>query len=866
MESEPIESMKTPSEEAKAMINKDGTLNFHYFSKKSQIKQSTYAKDPRLENLLTNQGLVESQTKKEGLNFYYGKKSQRSERSLRGTVTVDARNTHAGSGNIVGKFMKEGNAHLLLEGRTRLRARELESRGAPGSLRKEDSNGFGFARRKEETSLMKHSANPGNRVEYELSSPPQLRAAEQNTSLMRSNRGLDSMKMSAKKQSIKNTFHPATNLEAVKAYQRKANMSLDDFMAMFLLKIELKRICKRKNSKMAFVMNNPNNTYIKQSKRPRTRNTRQVKPEDTADEIGFDTFDSVNKTSLEQQEVQRAAQKKESRKQIIIKDSGKEIVMQEALIDSAQNVSDEHIILKHERGEHLTQDELERMEAVHQNLTGPLEEEIEEVKANANQLEFVENGEKVVMQADLRHQEDSGEAEELRLKLEQTEEQRRKAEEQALELQKQLEDNLEEMEQMQRGHQKEIAEMNGVMEKIKEQQGLLQEEIEKKNEFISLERNDKEGYSGLLEKLQGELNALKRERAEEKKSLESKHKELEETEQNLGKKIKELAESRSQIYDLKNQIAHLKTKNQKLVLGMSGLGEDSRLLSEMAEQAESEKDILKFTQDEYDDHMKRIENIMTANETEKLLLQKEIERLGGEVADLQHAVEERKEAETDRAQKNERDLEEDTLRLQRKQRELEVMKDQNKKLFEDNKTLSNKYGALKKFRKDIKESSDQLFMQVNRGRELSDEAAINFDFTGTGNPLANIVLATQVFKNDNHRRTKAPAKQNRVTLFEETPQEKPKEQRIRASPPIRSRVSPPPKDHFTQRQAAPRESANSSEAQVPPKFQKKVRQPTLEEEKKQKLQYIEIRQKEVLEVTDYNRQEYLNRSKSPRVV
>lgn len=676
------------------------------------------------------------------------------------------------------------------------------------------------------------------------------------------------MKLSMKKQSIKNTFHPPSNLELVKKYQRRSNMSLDDFMAMFLLKIELKRICKRKNSKTAFVLNNPNNTYVKQSKRTRTPS----RPVNTTEEVAFDTFDSVKNTSLEQVKREQMPLKKDSRKQIIIKDSGKEIVMQEHLIESQQNVSDEQIILKHERGEKLTKDELVRMEIVHNDLTQPLEEDLEEVKQNANEVVFIENGQKVVMEADLSDQSEPAQVKLLRDQLrhqknalEKMSRQKKEADRRAEEMRKQLEENLEEMDQMQKGHQDQIQDMNTAMETIKEQQMLLQEEIEKKNEFISLERNDKEGYSGLLEKLQSELNTLKKERADEKASIVSKNREIEETEKNLGRKIKELAESRSQIYDLKNQIAHLKTKNQKLLLGVSELGEDSRVLNQMAEQAESEKDILKFTQDEYDDHMKRIENIMTANETERLLLQKEIERLNGEVEILQEESEQKKEETKDEEVRTKRDHEEENLRLQRKQRELEVMKDQNKKLFEDNKTLSNKYNQMKKFRKDIKESSDQMFMQVNRSRELSDEAPVNFDFTATGNPLANIVLATQVFKNDNHRRKKNSPNQIQVDIFQEATHEEPQERRIRASPPIRSKVSPPPKDHFTNRNSGPRESENFKEAPLQPKFNKKVKPVEMEQKPKRKMQFIEIQQTEALDVQEYDRQEYLNRSKSPRV-
>ena len=160
LETEHLETGNLQTEDGKAMINKDGTLNFNYFSKKSQIKNSQYQKESKLENLLTNQNIVESETNKETkLNFYYGKKLEKSERSLRGTITKDARTTHLGSGNIVGKFMKEGNAHLLLDGLAREKV--VASRREE---RKEDSNGFGFARRKEDTSLVKNSNYSKSRI------------------------------------------------------------------------------------------------------------------------------------------------------------------------------------------------------------------------------------------------------------------------------------------------------------------------------------------------------------------------------------------------------------------------------------------------------------------------------------------------------------------------------------------------------------------------------------------------------------------------------------------------------------------------------------------------------------------------------
>lgn len=148
-----------------AMINKDGTLNFQIFSKRSQIKQSQYQNQPKLENLLTNQNIVESEMKKDPkLNFYYGKKIEKSEVSIRGTITKEARTNHTNSGNIVGKFIKKGNANLLLNSRSKKSVGEDYSKrtNPVGSIRKEDSNGFGFSRRKEDTSLYKNSLNPNS--------------------------------------------------------------------------------------------------------------------------------------------------------------------------------------------------------------------------------------------------------------------------------------------------------------------------------------------------------------------------------------------------------------------------------------------------------------------------------------------------------------------------------------------------------------------------------------------------------------------------------------------------------------------------------------------------------------------------------
>ena len=102
------------------MLNRDGTINFDYFSKKSKIQRSSYQNQKRqepdnnLENLLTNQN-IEPEVKQK-LNYYYGKKSQR-ENSIRGTITKQAKLDHVGSGNIVSRFIMKGNANKLLAGR-----------------------------------------------------------------------------------------------------------------------------------------------------------------------------------------------------------------------------------------------------------------------------------------------------------------------------------------------------------------------------------------------------------------------------------------------------------------------------------------------------------------------------------------------------------------------------------------------------------------------------------------------------------------------------------------------------------------------------------------------------------------------------
>ena len=732
-----------------------------------------------------------------------------------------------------------------------------------------------------------------------MSNPPRLKKGDPSQSIMNSNRRIDSTKYSMKKQSIKNTFHPATAIPNVINYQNKYNLHLDDLMIMFLLKIELKRIAKRKNAKTAFVHNNPHNTYIKQSKRKKKANISKTDMGDTTD-LEFDTLDSIHDETVDkdvtdytlEDETEIKAQPK-TQEEIIIQDGGHEIVMKKQTISSKvqseREMRDNEIILKHERGEKLTPQEVERMEIINIDLTQTLQDgQGELIKEKMDEIIVIKNDQNIVMQTESKEKflsndlkilmKDFKEKERM---LKEVEFQKKEMERKNKKMQEKVENIMQEMDEMQKNHGKQIDEMTIAIDTLKDQQNNLQNEIEKKNEFISIEKNDKEGYNGLLEKIQKELNSLKREKNEEKYSLIAKSKELEETENNLAKKIKELAECRSQVYDLKNQIAHLKSKNQKLQLGMSS-GGDSKLMNELANQLESEKDILKFTQDEYEDHMKRIENIMTANETEKLLLQREIKRLRGEVEDVRFEMKEieelnKEKQEKQKEKKQKKDNEEDIIRLQKKQRELEVMKDQNKKLFEDNKILSNKYSKQKAFRKEIKVTSDRLFFEMNKNRESYNFEAINFDFTETGNPLANMVLATQVFKNDSQKKKRASSNQgdSQLEILNEhlaLADEKP----IKASPPIKSRVSPPPSDHFMARINHEKSLEEDLKSKGPKlNFSKKVKQKTKkksedeakkkDDEKKKKFNYIQIETNNVLDTKDYDRNEYLNRTKSPRV-
>ena len=321
-----------------------------------------------------------------------------------------------------------------------------------------------------------------------------MKSAIQNQSIMKSNRDVDSIKVSMKKQSIKNTFHPVSNIENVRRFENKFKIHLDDLMTMFMLKIELQRICKRKNAKTAFKYNNPNNTYVKMSKRRTNRSpdTNQGIPLNTTDEMGYDTLDSLDRESLKKN-IQKKAYpiKGQSKKQIIVKDSGKEIIMHEthveSHVDSDEDFSHDQIISKHERGEKLTQDELEKMEMIHNDLTQPMEDDIEEVKQSPNEIILIKNEEQIVMHTESKENMEKNEVKYLTKQLTKQNEinqmlnkENTEIEKRAQIAEKALADKLEEINDINQDFNEKMNKMNENLAKLKYEQVELKGEIEKK--------------------------------------------------------------------------------------------------------------------------------------------------------------------------------------------------------------------------------------------------------------------------------------------------------------------------------------------------------------------------------------------------
>jgi hypothetical protein len=170
---------KSPSrrENGQMMINKDGTLNFNMFSKRSQFKESTYQNEPKVEQIyVNNEDIQESelQTKEvpresKPLNFNYKYNSPNGS-PVRKTVTKEARSKHAGYGNIVGNFMKGGNAQMLIQSKPQV-MRPLESRLQENTVRsgpREESLAFAFSTPKDlepsQPSEFKQSYNSKSRL------------------------------------------------------------------------------------------------------------------------------------------------------------------------------------------------------------------------------------------------------------------------------------------------------------------------------------------------------------------------------------------------------------------------------------------------------------------------------------------------------------------------------------------------------------------------------------------------------------------------------------------------------------------------------------------------------------------------------
>lgn len=175
-----IEKNPSHRETGELMINKDGTLNFHYFSKRSKIKESTYPNEIKVENIGTiDQEIEESELQKqapkqEQLNFYYGQNQPRPGSPLRKTVTKEARTTHAGFGNIIGNFMREGNAQMLIQSKSPYKPKNqmetitVNSHSLPReesvqinvqSIPRDESLSRGYTSPKEEPSEYKQSYN-----------------------------------------------------------------------------------------------------------------------------------------------------------------------------------------------------------------------------------------------------------------------------------------------------------------------------------------------------------------------------------------------------------------------------------------------------------------------------------------------------------------------------------------------------------------------------------------------------------------------------------------------------------------------------------------------------------------------------------
>lgn len=113
-------------ESSNHMLNKDGTINFEYYSKKSNYKHSSIQNDENhLNKLLTNQ-TPEEQNK--NLNFYYGKTyniNQIPETKEENVKPI--RKSHQNSQNILSGFIKDGNPGLLIKDGSNLKLNSFKN-------------------------------------------------------------------------------------------------------------------------------------------------------------------------------------------------------------------------------------------------------------------------------------------------------------------------------------------------------------------------------------------------------------------------------------------------------------------------------------------------------------------------------------------------------------------------------------------------------------------------------------------------------------------------------------------------------------------------------------------------------------------
>lgn len=586
------------------------------------------------------------------------------------------------------------------------------------------------------------------------------------------------------KNSIKSSQKPASSVKIITQpiglnAEDEWTLNFNEQMSLFLLKLELKRISGRRSQKRMFDLKKSKNIYskIRLTGRSSGRKTREPVQEDDS---------TLEARELELLGWEKRLEDRERRmvnEERRIGDQEHGLSNRERVLADRERGIEKEEILKQQMGE-LEEEDWPRAEedsedhGVEARMESErLTEKPKKAGLNIHKKQAVNGGEDevvVVMEAEEVKMKEKGRERERQREPE-TDRQREPGTEKKIEtqgqnenlaennkeneaLRSQLEDLKDQLGNLKRDRQSRERELLKEQHSAKKQiragekinKGLEEENqklrllLEQTGEGLVLERSQKEGYGRQMEDLQRDLQEEQEEGHTLNIQLKDKSKELEAAEASLGQKIRELAESRSQAYDLKNQITHLKEKNNRLLTEMNQSMEPSRLEETTLE---PEVDVLKFTQEEYDQHMKRIENIMTANETEKMLLQKELDRLRGRTTELRSQL-----AFFEEERKREKETEQEEEGNQQKfKRELEVLKDQNKKLFEDNKTLSHKYQTMKKVNKEIKKASDQTFKELNRARGFRNQEDINFDLSETGNPLGNHVLATQVLANDNRR-------------------------------------------------------------------------------------------------------------------